>query len=161
VTSHAGGEKIKKVKLQTLRKQYELLQMEEGDQIGEYFNKVLTVTNQMKGCGETIIDMMIVEKIMRSLPRKFDYIVVAIEESHDLAIMKVEELQSSLEAHEIRLVNRSPIKKVDQALKVHHLRVMKRNNKRNGENNKPMEIGNLTEVIMIEERVIQQKERGE
>jgi len=92
------------------------------DRIGEYFNKVLTITNQMKGCGETITDLMVVEKIMRSLPRKFDYIAVAIEESHDLAAMKVEELQSSLEAHEMRLVNRSPIKKADQALKVHHFK---------------------------------------
>jgi len=34
---------------------------------------------------------MIVEKIMRSLPGKFDYIAVAIKESYDLAAMKVEE----------------------------------------------------------------------
>ncbi|BAT79697.1 hypothetical protein VIGAN_02261900 [Vigna angularis var. angularis] len=31
VRCHAGGEKIKKVRLQTLRRQYELLQMEDGD----------------------------------------------------------------------------------------------------------------------------------
>ncbi|XP_027922798.1 uncharacterized protein LOC114180695 [Vigna unguiculata] len=99
-----------------------MLQMEESDQICEYFTKILTITNQMKSCGETITELMIVEKIMRSLPRKFDYIAVAIEESHDLAAMKVEELQSSLEAHEMRLVNRSPIKNSEQALKAHHLK---------------------------------------
>ncbi|BAT76695.1 hypothetical protein VIGAN_01474100 [Vigna angularis var. angularis] len=52
--SHAGGDKMKKVKLQTLRYQYELLQMEETDKVSEYFNKVLTITNQMKGCGDSI-----------------------------------------------------------------------------------------------------------
>ena len=31
IQSHVGREKIKKVKLQTLRRQYELLQIEEGD----------------------------------------------------------------------------------------------------------------------------------
>ncbi|KAG2376610.1 uncharacterized protein HKW66_Vig0242400 [Vigna angularis] len=94
--------------------------MEDCDKVGEYFNKVLTITNQMKGCGKSINDLMIIEKIMRSLPQKFDYIVVAIEESRDLSKMKIEELQSSLEAHEMRLLDRNPIKNSEQALKVHH-----------------------------------------
>lgn len=47
---HAGGEKIKKVRLQTLRKKYELLQMQDGEKISKYFNKILTLTNQMKSC---------------------------------------------------------------------------------------------------------------
>ncbi|XP_022637664.1 uncharacterized protein LOC111241828 [Vigna radiata var. radiata] len=120
VRSHAGSEKIKRVKLQILRRQYELLQMEDGDRIGEYFNKILTITNQMKGCGESITELMIIEKIMRSLPQKFDPKVVAIELSKDLSKMQIEELQSSLEAHEMRLVERNSIKNSGQALKVHH-----------------------------------------
>ena len=118
IRSHAGGEKIKKVKLQTLRKQYELLQMGEGDRISEYFTKVLTITNQMKALGESISDIKIVEKVMRSLPRKFNFIAVAIEESKDLSQMKIEELQSSLEAHEMRLLIDAD--NVEQALKTHH-----------------------------------------
>lgn len=62
---------------------------------------------------------MIVEKVMRTLTPKFDYIVVPIEESKDLADMKVEELQASLEAHEQRLADRSSEKEVTQALQSH------------------------------------------
>ncbi|XP_017411689.1 uncharacterized protein LOC108323687 [Vigna angularis] len=76
----------------------------------------------MKGCGESINDMMIMERIMRSLPRKFDYIVIAIEESKDLSKMKIEELQSSLEAHEMRMIDRNPVNNDEQAFKVHHSR---------------------------------------
>ncbi|XP_019438838.1 PREDICTED: uncharacterized protein LOC109344531 [Lupinus angustifolius] len=122
IRSRQGGDKIKKVKLQTLRRQYELLNMEENDKIGEYFTKILAITNQMKGYGESIIDLMIIEKIMRSLPQKFDFIVVAIEESKDITIMKIEELQSSLEAHEMRLLDRCPSKRTKQALKASHMK---------------------------------------
>ncbi|WVZ22590.1 hypothetical protein V8G54_001134 [Vigna mungo] len=99
------GEKIKKVKLQTLRK-HELMQMMEGDRVREYFDKVIAITNQMKGCGEVITDLMVIEKITRSLPQKFDYIVVAREESRELDKMKIEELNL--------------IRSDEKALKVHH-----------------------------------------
>ncbi|XP_019430175.1 PREDICTED: uncharacterized protein LOC109337619 [Lupinus angustifolius] len=122
IKSHTGGDKIKKVKLQYLRRQYELLHMEENGRIGEYFTKILTITNQMKGYREYISDLMIIEKIMRSLPQRFDFIVVAIEEAKDIATMKIEELQSSLEAHELRLLDRNPAKKSEQALKASHFR---------------------------------------
>ncbi|WVZ15014.1 hypothetical protein V8G54_012580 [Vigna mungo] len=100
VRCHTGGEKIKKVKLQILRRQYELMQMLEGDKV--------------------ITDLMVIEKIMRSLPQRFDYIVVAIQESRELEKMKLEELQSSLEAHEMRMLERNLVKIDEQALKVHH-----------------------------------------
>ncbi|XP_014493123.1 uncharacterized protein LOC106755474 [Vigna radiata var. radiata] len=96
------------------------MQMLKGDKVREYFDKVVAITNQMKGCGEIVTDLMVIEKIMRSLPQKFDYIVVAIKESRELEKMKIKELQSSLEAHEMRMFDRNPIKIDEQALKVHH-----------------------------------------
>ncbi|XP_019462935.1 PREDICTED: uncharacterized protein LOC109361835 [Lupinus angustifolius] len=72
---------------------------------------------KMKACGEVMTNLMIIEKVRRSLPQKFDYIVVAIEESKDVSGMKIEELQSSLEAHEMRLLERNPTKNPEQALK--------------------------------------------
>ena len=61
---------------------------------------------------------MIVEKILRSLSQKFDFIVVAIQEAKDVKTMKVEELQSSLEAHELLVLDRSSERSVQQALQV-------------------------------------------
>ncbi|XP_014522486.1 uncharacterized protein LOC106778990 [Vigna radiata var. radiata] len=69
---------------------------------------------KMKSCGETIIDVMIMEKIMRSMPPVFDLIVVAIEESKDLEKLKIEELQSSFEAYEMRRRERNSINRDDQ-----------------------------------------------
>jgi hypothetical protein len=49
---------------------------------------------------------MVVEKVMRSLTSKFDFIAVEIQEAQDVKTMKIEELQSSLEAHELMVIDR-------------------------------------------------------
>jgi hypothetical protein len=104
------------VRLQTLRRQFELMQMEPNEKIVEYFNRLQQVTNSMNSCGEALTDHNIVCKIMRTLSSKYDTIFVAIEESNDLSTMKVEELQCSLEAYEQRVTERSKDRGAEQAL---------------------------------------------
>jgi hypothetical protein len=113
---YGGDEKLKKVKLQALRKQFEMTQMNEGEIVADFFSRLVSLTNQMKSCGETVSNLQKVEKVLRALTANFDYIVVAIEESKNLADMKLEELQASLEAHEMRLKQRTSEKVTDQAL---------------------------------------------
>ncbi|XP_019451856.1 PREDICTED: uncharacterized protein LOC109353959 [Lupinus angustifolius] len=111
-----GAEQLKKVRLQNLRRQYKLMQMEGNKKVGQFFNRVVTHMNAMKACGEKITDQSVVENILRILTPNFDHIVVAIEESKDLEVLKIEDLQGSLEAHEHRLIERSNERSVDQAL---------------------------------------------
>jgi len=63
-----------------------------------------------------ISDQQVVSKIMISLTSRFDFIVVAIQESKDVKTLKIEELQSSLEAHEILVIERSSERSAQQAL---------------------------------------------
>jgi hypothetical protein len=81
--AYGGATKVKKVRLQTYKRQFELLQMEEKETVGDFVTRVTKLVNLMKGCGETINDQSVVEKILRSLTPRFD-IVVAIKESKDL-----------------------------------------------------------------------------
>ena len=60
----------------------------------------------MMACGENIKDQDLVEKVLRTLSSRFDYVVVAIEESKDFAEMKLDGLQCSLEAYEQRIKER-------------------------------------------------------
>lgn len=120
--SYAGADKVKRVKLQSLRKQFENLHMKEEENVADYFNRMQQLVNSMKTCNEVLSEQQIVEKILRSLPQKFDYICVAIEESRDVTKMKVEDLLNSLEAHEQRLKDRFGEKPQEQALQArsHH-----------------------------------------
>lgn len=123
---------VKKVKLQALRKQYENLNMKDNEKVFEYISRVILITNEMKAYGETLFEQVIVEKVLRSLTPKFDYIVVAIEHSKDLDTMRIEELQSSLEAQELRLIERTSEREVEQALKASFVKKDQKQNRHGG-----------------------------
>ena len=115
---HNGGEKVKQVILQSYRRNYGMMQMEEDQKVSDYFSNMIEIVNLMKNCGENISDQMVVKKVLRSLSQKFDFIVVAIQEAKDVKAVKIEELQSSLEAHELVVIDRSSERSVQQALQV-------------------------------------------
>ena len=58
---------------------------------------------------------VIVEKILRSMTSKFNYVVCSIEESNNISTMSIDELQSSLLVHEQRMQGQ---REEEQALKV-------------------------------------------
>ncbi|WJX16386.1 hypothetical protein P8452_06418 [Trifolium repens] len=114
IRCYGGDASMKKVKLQSLRKQYENLNMKNNEKVPEYISRMILITNEMKACGETLSEQVIIDKVLRSLTPQFDYIVVAIEHSKDLSSMRIEELQSSLEAQELRLTERNSEREVEQ-----------------------------------------------
>ncbi|CAJ2646460.1 unnamed protein product [Trifolium pratense] len=117
VKYYDGGEKVKAVKLQSLRRQYELLQMDNNESIGSYASKVQALIHTMKSCGEEISEKMIVEKVMRTLTPNFDHVIVAIQEAGKVADMKLEDLVGSLEAHELMINERKGVQESVEALK--------------------------------------------
>jgi len=70
----------------------------------------------LKSHGEDISDRRVVEKILRSLPSKYDSLVIPIEETKDLDTYIMDELQASLISHEHQLI-RSDGDSVENAFK--------------------------------------------
>ncbi|KAL4561334.1 hypothetical protein LXL04_033498 [Taraxacum kok-saghyz] len=83
--TYRGEEKVKIVKLQTLRCEFDALRMKDAETMEDYYNKIILLLNQLRLNGDNIEDKRVIEKMLRSLTRKFEYIVVAIEESKDLS----------------------------------------------------------------------------
>ncbi|XP_073221577.1 uncharacterized protein [Cicer arietinum] len=84
--AYASVDKAKVVRLQTHKRQFELLQMEDKETINDYVTCVTRLGNQMKSCGEVVSEQNFVSKV---LPKR-----------------NKDEIQSSLEAHEQRMDER-------------------------------------------------------
>ncbi|XP_059070335.1 uncharacterized protein LOC131860011 [Cryptomeria japonica] len=91
-TTYQGIGKVIMAKLQILRRDFENLQMKDSDSIDSFVTHAMLIVNQLRSYGDTIEDQKIVEKIVRSLPGKFDAVVIAIQEAKDLSQLLVDEL---------------------------------------------------------------------
>lgn len=100
---YGEDEKLKRVKLQTLRNQFVMNQMKEEDSDAKFFSRLVLLTNQMKVCSESINNLKKIEKVLGSLSANLYYIIVSTTESKNLPEIKLEELEVSLEAYEMRL----------------------------------------------------------
>nr|XP_009777909.1 PREDICTED: uncharacterized protein LOC104227368 [Nicotiana sylvestris] len=90
--------------------------MKESECILDYCSKVKAVINQLRRYGEDIENVRVVEKILRTLTPKFDFVVCSIEESKDFDSMTVEQLEGSLQTHEEKIKRRQEVS-LEQLLK--------------------------------------------
>ncbi|KAM0022874.1 putative RNA-directed DNA polymerase [Helianthus debilis subsp. tardiflorus] len=111
---YQGNARVKRAQLQRLRRDFETLEIREGEGITEYFGRVMVVANDMRNFGEDMTEVKVVEKILRSLTENFNFVVCSIEESKNNDELSVDELQSSLLVHEQKLSRKLPD---DQVLK--------------------------------------------
>ncbi|XP_023755295.1 uncharacterized protein LOC111903769 [Lactuca sativa] len=116
-TEYQGSAKVITVKLQSLRRQFETLNMKPNEAVKEYLAKAASIVTQMRAYGDKISDEIMVAKVLRSLPVKFDHVVAAIEESKDLKTFTFDELMGSLQAHEAR-INMNHTQEEEQAFQI-------------------------------------------
>ena len=114
--TYRGDDKVRRIRIQTLRGEFESLKMNSFEFISDCYAQVVMVAKQMQRNREALIDTRVMEKILRSLDSRFDFIVVALEELKDVAAMSVEELVGSLQAHEQKLLQREDDREPEQAL---------------------------------------------
>ena len=77
--------------------------MKDNESVDTFMTQVISVVNQHRQFGDDIENKRVIEKVIRSLPKKFEPVVVPIEEFKDLSQMHIDELIGSLIAHESRI----------------------------------------------------------
>jgi hypothetical protein len=94
--------KVKVEKLQTYIGQFEQLKMKEDEDIATYFLRVDETVNAIIGLGEEIEESVIVQKILRYLPMRFNPKISALEERSDLDSISMGKLYGIFTAYEMR-----------------------------------------------------------
>jgi hypothetical protein len=102
-TTHEGTAKVKSSKRQLLTTKFENLIMKEDESIYDFHMNLLEIDNSFEALGEKLSEEKLVRKMLRSLPKRFNMKVTAIEEAQDVASIKLEELVGSLQTFEMNL----------------------------------------------------------
>jgi hypothetical protein len=78
------------------------MKMNEKEDIATYLLRVDEVVNAIRGLGEEVKESLVVQKVLRSLPLRYDAKVSTIEETRDLTKMTMDELHGTLTTYEMR-----------------------------------------------------------
>ena len=91
--------------------------MNEDEDISTYILWFDQLVNTIRGLGEEVEKAIVVRKVLRSLPKRFNPKIFALEERIDLKTMIVYQLHGILVAHEMRIEDKDTSKK-EAAFKV-------------------------------------------
>ncbi|CAM8990031.1 unnamed protein product [Rhodiola kirilowii] len=100
-TAFKGTDKVRNSRMQAVTTRFKEMKMKESETITEYNTRVLELSNEASALGKPIDEERLASKVLRSLPPRFAMKVTAIEEMHDIAKQKLDELMGSLRTYEI------------------------------------------------------------
>ena len=97
-----GSERTRQMQVLNLRREFELLRMKKTESIKDYSDRLLTIVNKIRLTGEELPDSRIVEKVLVSLPERFEAKISSLEDSRNLSQISLSELMNALQAQEQR-----------------------------------------------------------
>ncbi|XP_022930203.1 uncharacterized protein LOC111436721 [Cucurbita moschata] len=102
-TIHVGAERVKEAKIQTLKIEFEIMNMKESETTDDYAARLTGVVNKIRTFGDKFEEAYLVKKFLRSVPSKFLHITSTIEQFADLKVITMEEVIGRLKAYEERI----------------------------------------------------------
>ncbi|XP_021819121.1 uncharacterized protein LOC110761055 [Prunus avium] len=97
-----GDKKVRAVKLQAIRADFEYLRMNDVESLDDYLARFFEIVNNLKSLGEDVTEKRIVQKLLMSLSRRYKSIMSIIEETRDLDTIRVEEILASVKVYDKR-----------------------------------------------------------
>ncbi|CAL9074769.1 unnamed protein product, partial [Musa textilis] len=104
--THEGTSRVKDSKVNILMHDFEIFRMAPSETIDDMFSRFSDVINSLKALGKCFSDFELVNKTLRSLPKRWDPIITAIQETKDLNNYPINELIGSLKTYEMSFLER-------------------------------------------------------
>ena len=98
-TIHVGAERVNEAKIQTLKIEFEIMNMKKSETIDDYAARLTEVVNKIRTFGDKFEEAYLVKKFLCSVPPKFLHIASAIEQFANLKVMTMEEVIGRLKAY--------------------------------------------------------------
>lgn len=95
-----SSEKVRTVRLQTLSR--DNLRLKKAEKVKNYTSRVVDVVNQFKLNGEKVSNKRVLQKVLMTLPERFDAVTTAIKHTKDVSSFSLTELICALLAYEQR-----------------------------------------------------------
>ena len=102
-TMNLSVERIKKAKIQMLKREFEMLTMREQESVANFAAKLIGLVAHIRSLGEKISEGIIVSKLLRVKLAKYDPIMSSMKQFGDLDTMTLDEAIGSLKIHEDKL----------------------------------------------------------
>ncbi|XP_015697987.1 uncharacterized protein LOC102705297 [Oryza brachyantha] len=99
-------DRVKKARLQALKRRFDRLYMEDSETIAEFSPKLTALVGEMRSLDGKVKDSVVVEKLFSAVPDKFLQIVGTIEQWGDVSKMSMTEVVGRLRAFEESLKGR-------------------------------------------------------
>ncbi|KAH0757857.1 hypothetical protein KY290_021350 [Solanum tuberosum] len=103
---YQGNEKVQNMQVMNLIREFEMKRMKELETIKDYADQLLDLANKARLFGKDFADERIVQKILVTLPQKYEDTISSLENSKDLSSVTLVELVKALQALEQRRLMR-------------------------------------------------------
>ena len=98
-----GHDRVRETKLQTLRKAFEALEMEDTESVDTFATRVNKMVASIRALGDELKELTVVQKILQAAPARFMHLVTSLEQCIDLKTLTVEDLFGRFQAHDERV----------------------------------------------------------
>lgn len=99
---NVGHDRVRETNLQTLRKAFETLEMEDTEAVDAFATRLNRMVSSIRALGDDVKELTVVQKILQAAPARFMHLVTSLEHV-DLKTLTVEDLFGRFKAHEERV----------------------------------------------------------
>ena len=93
--------------VQALKREFETISMKRNEKVDEQPNYFARVVSSLRNLGESLDEHGAISRLLRSVPKEFDALILLLEQTSDLKNMRLEEAFGQLKVHELRLQERN------------------------------------------------------